>query len=116
MTPGQNPPPEEKPAFDTAARRMSTASLSGSALTMILALFPPDRGVDFGLHMLLALMFTGQLVLLVLFTGTGVILAGFCGGLRLSRSTAVLSLVASAALAGQYGALYHLPVDGSSVP
>ena len=110
------PTTAQKSKFDIAASICSACSVFGSVATLCAFFFPPERGIQFGTHMLLIFMFVIQLAVFVLFLFTAVILAGFSGGLRLSRLGAILVLIATAGFVSQFFAIQNVSVDGSSVP
>jgi hypothetical protein len=107
---------ERKWSFEAAARLASAISLFGSAVTILIIALSPERGIQFITNMLLILIFFIQVVVFLVFIGVAIVLAGFRGGLRISPSVAVLSLVAMTALLAQFMAMQRVPVVGGSIP
>ena len=82
-------------AFDVALRILSGLSLLGTVVIVLLLHFVKREGPEFNPHEVLVLfILIAQFALFVLFAITGAILAGFRGGVRLSRLTAGLIVAA----------------------
>ena len=82
------------PAFDSVMRILSGLSILCSIVVLLLTRVP-HHGPEFNAHEVLQIFIViAQVVVFLIFVTTAVILAGFRGGLRLSRVGAGLSLTA----------------------
>jgi hypothetical protein len=109
-------PKQRSSSFDEFARVASASSFSGSILTLIVFFWSSGRGIEATTHWLLGLMFVAQIGVLFLFVFAAVYLAASSNGLRLTRIGALMIVIAIVALVGQFLALQHISVVGSSVP
>lgn len=89
--------------------------LAVTIVVLVVRFLQPQRGVQFGTHLLMFLGFAVQFLLLLLLVVIAVVLR-VRGRLRCGRFTACLSVLAALGLAGQFYAAQTIAVDGSSVP
>lgn len=105
----------ERPSFDASVRIFSLLSLLTALGVLFVRCVPPERGIQFGTHLLLILGFYAQLALLLLFSVIALVLR-VRGRLRCSRFSACLSALAVVGLVGQFYVVQTIAVDGSSIP
>jgi hypothetical protein len=92
------PSDHNNPAFDSVMRIISGLSIFCSIAVLLLTRVP-RRGPEFNAHeVLMMFIVIAQVAVFLIVVITAVILAGFRGGLRLSRVGAGLSLTALCAL------------------
>jgi hypothetical protein len=83
---------------------------------MLLArLLEPDRGIQFGTHLYLTLLFLTQVALVVVLSVIALTLH-LRGKVHCTHPTGILSALAVAGLPAQLYAIVTINVDGSSVP
>ena len=103
------------PSFDTSVRLFSLLSLLTALGVLFVRFLPPERGIQFGTHLVFILGFFAQLALLLLFSVIALVLR-VRGRLRCSLFSVGLSALAVVGLVGQFYAVQTIAVDGSSVP
>jgi hypothetical protein len=92
----------EWPSFDVSVRVVSGLSVLGTIAVLLLTRVP-RHGPEFNDHEIFQLfMFIAQVAVFLIFVIIAVILAGFRGGLRLSRIGAGLSLTALCGLVVEF--------------
>jgi len=87
------------PSFDASVRIFSSLSLVTALGVLLVRFLPPERGIQFGTHMLLILGFLAQLAFLLLFSVIALVLR-IRGRLRCSRFSACLSALVLVGLVG----------------
>lgn len=101
--------------FEGLARVFSVLSVLISCGALLVRIPTPERGIEFGSHLLLGLGLLAQVGLLILMAGIALVLR-IRGRLRCDRFSAGLSALAVAGLIGQFHIVQTIAVDGSSVP
>jgi hypothetical protein len=90
-------------AFETAVRIVSSVSIVATLVAVLIVNFVKRSGPEPNLHeILLVFMFFAQAGILFLTVITAAILAGFRGGVRLSRTTACLAVIATGAFVAEF--------------
>ena len=112
----QTPLIKHPPSFDFVVRGLSIGSLLVACGLITVYFRTGYPGIEFKTHLLLILLFAGQMLACFIVVLAAVIKAATRDGLKLSRTGALLTLAASAGMVLQYYALQKIHVDGSTMP